>query len=53
MQHPRLQGDEFHEMVAEFMAAMNHHFPKCLVQFEDFSTVLTTEYSVQVQHVVH
>ena len=26
------------EMVDEFMNAMNHHFPTCLVQFEDFSS---------------
>jgi len=35
---PRLKGDELYEVVDEFMVAMKHHFPRALVQFEDFSS---------------
>jgi hypothetical protein len=34
MQHPRLRGDDFFSLVDEFMQAVKHRWPKCLVQFE-------------------
>jgi malate dehydrogenase (oxaloacetate-decarboxylating)(NADP+) len=34
MQHPRLKGDDFFSLVDEFMQAVKHRWPKCLVQFE-------------------
>jgi malate dehydrogenase (oxaloacetate-decarboxylating)(NADP+) len=36
--HPRLQGDAYFEMVDEFIQAIQHKFPKALIQFEDFLT---------------
>ena len=38
MAHKRLTGDEYFELVDEFMAAMRHHFPNACVQFEDFQS---------------
>lgn len=38
LQVPRLQGDEYFELVDEFMAAVFHRWPNVIVQFEDFET---------------
>lgn len=38
MQHPRLKGEAFWNMVDEFMRAVRHRWPNALVQFEDFSS---------------
>lgn len=38
MQHPRLKGDEYFQLVDEFMAAVKARYPRALVQFEDFSS---------------
>ena len=34
----RLEGDEYIDLVDEFMAAVVHRWPNCLVQFEDFES---------------
>lgn len=39
IREPRLVGDEYVDMVDEFMAAVFHRWPNVLVQFEDFETV--------------
>jgi len=36
--HPRLEGDDYLELVDEFMMAVKDKFPDVLVQFEDFLT---------------
>lgn len=36
--HPRIKGDEYLELVDEFMTAVLDKFPDVLVQFEDFLT---------------
>jgi len=36
MQHPRLQGEEFHAFVDEWVSAITDRFPKAVIQFEDF-----------------
>ena len=38
MRHNRLQGDEYYDMVDEFMTAVFHRWPQATVQFEDFET---------------
>jgi len=38
LRRPRLQGQEYDDVVEEFMVAMRHHFPRACVQFEDFSS---------------
>ncbi|GAB5035354.1 nad-dependent malic enzyme [Nannochloropsis oceanica] len=38
MQHPRLRGPEFFQMVDEFMDAVRNRFPRALIQYEDFSS---------------
>ncbi len=35
--HPRLQGDEYWELVDEFVTAVEHVFPNALLQWEDFA----------------
>ena len=36
--HKRLEGDEYSELMAEFVDAIQDKFPKALLQFEDFLT---------------
>ena len=38
MRHPRLEGEEYYNMVDEFMGAVYARFPNVVVQFEDFET---------------
>jgi malate dehydrogenase (oxaloacetate-decarboxylating)(NADP+) len=38
MTHPRLKGDEYFSLVHEFINAVHHRWPNCLIQFEDFSS---------------
>lgn len=38
MRHPRLQGEEYFDMVDEFMTAVFARWPQVTVQFEDFET---------------
>jgi malate dehydrogenase (oxaloacetate-decarboxylating)(NADP+) len=37
-QHNRLRGQEYFELIDEFVAAVKDKFPNALIQFEDFST---------------
>jgi malate dehydrogenase (oxaloacetate-decarboxylating)(NADP+) len=39
MRHRRLRGDEYDEIVDEFITAAQKVFPRALVQFEDFATL--------------
>ena len=39
----RLEGDEYYELIDEFMAAIKLRWPRALIQFEDF----------QSKHAVH
>ena len=34
----RLEGDEYFDLVDEFMVAVNQRWPNVIVQFEDFET---------------
>lgn len=36
--HPRVSGDDYDALVAEFVDAVQVKFPKALIQFEDFQT---------------
>jgi malate dehydrogenase (oxaloacetate-decarboxylating)(NADP+) len=38
IQSPRLKGKAYFEIVDEFMQAIKHRYPKCLIQFEDFNS---------------
>ena len=38
IQEPRLQGEEYFEMIDEFMVAVFGRWPNVVVQFEDFET---------------
>lgn len=38
VQHRRLQGEEYFELLQEFMDAIQQRWPKALIQFEDFSS---------------
>jgi malate dehydrogenase (oxaloacetate-decarboxylating)(NADP+) len=37
-QHNRLRGQEYFDLIDEFVAAVKDKFPNALIQFEDFST---------------
>ena len=37
-QEERLRGDEYYELIDEFIEAVQDKYPKALVQFEDFTT---------------
>ena len=37
-QEERLRGDEYYELVEEFVEAVQDKYPKALIQFEDFTT---------------
>jgi malate dehydrogenase (oxaloacetate-decarboxylating)(NADP+) len=43
MQHPRLQGQDFFSLVDEFMQAVKHRWPNCLVQFEVTRALIPVE----------
>lgn len=36
--HPRISGESYRSLVDEFIQAVQHCFPKALIQFEDFLT---------------
>ena len=36
--HKRLKGDEYDELIEEFITSVQEKFPKALIQFEDFLT---------------
>lgn len=38
VQEKRIHGDEYYELVDEFMQAVRHRWPNVLLQFEDFSS---------------
>lgn len=38
LQHPRLDGPEYYEMLDEFIQAVFNRFPNVFLQFEDFSS---------------
>ena len=38
LRHYRLTGDDYYEMLDEFVQAVFHRYPNALLQFEDFST---------------
>ncbi|MCL2458282.1 MAG: NAD-dependent malic enzyme [Desulfobulbus sp.] len=37
LQHPRIRGDLYDEMIEEFILAVQQVFPGCIIQFEDFA----------------
>jgi len=38
LKQPRLEGDEYYELIDEFMAAIKLRWPRALIQFEDFQS---------------
>ena len=36
LQHQRITGDEYFDIVDEFINAVRERYPRCLIQFEDF-----------------
>jgi malate dehydrogenase (decarboxylating) len=38
MRHPRLMGNEYYELIDEFVAAVANRWPHAVIQFEDFSS---------------
>ena len=38
LKEPRLDGEEYYELIDEFMAAIKLRWPTALVQFEDFQS---------------
>lgn len=38
VRRPRIQGEEYFEMIDEFMAAVTSRWPHVIIQFEDFET---------------
>lgn len=36
LQHERIRGDAYDELLEEFIVAVGDNFPRCLIQFEDF-----------------
>eukprot|EP00041_Stephanoeca_diplocostata_P026101 m.696351 g.696351 ORF g.696351 m.696351 type:complete len:630 (+) comp22892_c1_seq18:300-2189(+) len=38
LQHRRLDGDQYFELLDELMSSIKNRWPHCLVQFEDFSS---------------
>jgi malate dehydrogenase (oxaloacetate-decarboxylating)(NADP+) len=38
LQHRRIDGDQYYEMMDEFVQALFHRFPNVFLQFEDFSS---------------
>ena len=38
LKEPRLDGEEYYELIDEFMAAIKLRWPTALIQFEDFQS---------------
>jgi len=38
LRSPRLEGDEYYDLIDEFMAAIKLRWPRALIQFEDFQS---------------
>jgi len=38
LKEPRMEGDEYYELIDEFMAAIKLRWPRALIQFEDFQS---------------